>query len=691
MNIKQITALPITLLFALAAFAQSTQYAPDVRWGDSVQAHVGFANPLRGEVTVTLTGYTEAGEVLGSRNFVLDSFQRVYLPSKDLFDSQQIAWLKLESQRKVGAYVHYIHVDGKRTSMVHFNESSGKHVWVPNLRLETESFEASMVLVNTSTLGGTASSQPFYQVPGESNPTFVQAESALDIPNMDGALQQTIFDYPSLYGDQSNSLDWDMLLAASPASLAAVEHFGSLQQGGTQMASISLERTPRQEFIISHISRDSKLFWNQLVLINPYPGTTRYTMTTYLEDGSVYQRVRNNLQGYERKNIYIDSRSGFGIGASWMHIQAAEGGLVAYEIFGSPNSQQLAGLEPGSLPSSMVVLPHTPASDSIWTGVGIINVGTEALSVQVTGFDDSGIPIANLDGLPIKARGKNLFTTETLFGKEAAHRITWTRVDVDTRRDTISAFCLTGDTSLTHLAGLQGITNLAYEGRAFVADFEQADIENLFALGWKTKRFFDDGIVLKNRGFFVDFFESQPSGIAFVGYDANFVSPVLYNRNFLDSIGMMSPFFEVPDVENPLYLSFQIRFADPERAKMDSRYGLVWREEDSTTWNWFGVSGRALRYSGDFERVFDLGFYQDRVRYLTDWTPYQMQMPRSIRGKRIQVGFYYHAAQKDSLGPLGIGIFEGPIVLLDHIQLRADTLPRAFPPAYDSFGSFQHE
>ena len=159
----------------------------------------------------------------------------------------------------------------------------------------------------------------------------------------------------------------------------------------------------------------------------------------------------------------------------------------------------------------------------------------------------------------------------------------------------------------------------------------------------------------------------------------------------IESAALVSPFFDIPNDERHFYLSFWLRMLDTEFTKPDGRYGVVWREEGSNEWNWYGLTGEYLLSDDrwfDFRDVIKPVLWEQETHNITPWLPFEMQLPDRLKGRRIQVGAYYHQTT-----PMATYVTRepAPIMFIDVIQVAAQPLPYKTYVFPEGIGTFTDE
>ncbi len=679
------TNLILLLCWGLSAGDGFVQFAPDVRWDDEIHTYVGFANPLRGHVQVTLTGYAADGSQVAQKVYELDQFERIERSLVELFGTTPVAWIKLESDPlEVGAFVRFEHSSQKAVSTYPFTTYAGTEVWVPHIARETSLFFTEVGIMNASSSEGTASSQPFMDNPDGDYPEQVQASEPLPLPSLNMPGQQTIFEYESLYGDLTSLLQWDRV-QTEDMSIAAAQHFGKKTANVNQLASIGLPRTPSHDLIFSHINRDRENFWTGMVLINTKPGILPVKIESYLDDGTVFQSMFVDLQPFEKKSFLVNNTNELGLSdiAAWFRVTSFERTLLGYEIFGSPDDRVMAGMEPAPEPASMLVLPYTPTSETLWTGVGVINPFEEAIFVQIGGFDDAGNMIGVFDCNRLEPNEKRLYTYDEMFG-DLAPLVTWSRVD--TNRGVVSAFSMTGDRDRQFLSALQASANLSLDGTVFLANFEYDELSYMKDQGWTDVRFNPEVFVPQAQGFSTERWFEAKSGIFQIAFETvvrTFGLPITH-----ESRALMSQLIEIPNDDFDYYISFYLRVVDPELTRHDARFGIVWKEEGSSTYNWYGLSGEYMLSEDqpfDFRDRIEPWRWRNEIHYMTEWMPFEVKLPESAKGKRIQVGPYFSQSTPPDLFYTRVPT---PIMFVDVLQISPKQIPLAFELWPEGKGSF---
>ena len=707
------------VFIALLAFvccwshAQVTQYAPDIRTDAGVTTTLGFANPIRDEITVTVTGYGADGTVLGEQAVTLPGFGRYEAKADELFGAS-VAWAKVDSPVFLAGFVHYAQQNG-HMSLMPMTHLSGEQMYVSQIESAKEHCKQDIVLANVSGNAGEVLSQPvkqrwkFDQVPKLEAEPFV-------VPGLGGAFASGSYDYSAQAKDDT-TLFWDKLTTTNDVALTGAQHLEVCADTGSHFASMELPRTSNRSmvFAAAHPLRDD--YFTKVVLVNTYPVPLDIEIQTlfeprteiYFEATSVV--FNETLEPYEKREITLTGPTHLEelpVNPRWMVVTPFEGGLVGYQITGSDDGQHLAASSAMGVPSTVSMLPHTPSNDTVETEIGIVNYTDKRDPIYVIGFDNAGRKVAKRYDLYLDAHENMVFTTDELFG-ERAKDVAWVRVGAHTLN--VGSYGLVRNRTGGQIALMFGHSFVDQTGEIFFADFEFFDIDLMRSQEW-TEYWFDDlvmgdpnqdgtvpvsyvrrseldafGTLYNNKAgqvgfhvqeavrtnglFFTELVLPAKTGFSYLGYEPLFKGTRdPYRDARTDSVAFLSPFFEVPP-GGDYYLNFDMRFINPHQAEPRSRFGMVWREEGSTTWRFHGLQGILLLDPPVIvsDCWIDI-FYRCRDATLSNWLKHENRIPIRANGKRIQVGFFYHQQNEGS-------IFGGPLMYIDNVHLSAVPDPAA--------------
>ncbi len=671
-------------VLAGAAFCQNTYYAPDLRWDDAARAYLGFANPAKQAITVKLTGYDATGAVLGERVIDLPRFGRFEAAARDLLETGTPAWVRLEASDTLAGYVRTLAPSGTRWSLTPLNRFAGDEAWIPQLSALEDLGPVEVALINAAE-AGQARLFPFRDT--RYRGTLQQAAEARLVPEYGASGQKTRLRYEAIYDTFAHALSWDRVTAEGAARLTGALHFGvEPGSGAAPRASLAVRRTPSPILaaVPVHDVRDPETTRFELVNVNP--GPLDVTVTFYGGEGEVWDTLLT-LPARERITIRFNDLSQFSqpFDPQWYRFTANETGLIGYQLTVSP-SGAAAALAGDLDPASQIALPYTPTQPGLETRIVLLNPEDQAARVYAYGFDNEGKLVRRLPAFYQKPRQKTAHSMTELFG-DRAPLISWVRLL--TTSGQIAAYSMTAAEGGEIMAALPGTAAKARGRTFFRANFEFIEFERLAEQGWTADYFdssfphkdFDDQkdhyFDIHNRPIWGQIFTES----AFIGEVDNlslgYEPPEPFTRYLRaplhETIAYRSPFFETPDY-GPLYLSFLMRFINPQHASPGSRYGIAWREEGSERWRWFGLSGELLLDPPFAVRdcwIEGVAYRDlDNLVTLSGWLPFQARLPDEARGKRLQVALFYDHIYYRATG-------QGPIFFIDDARVVSSPVKNA--------------
>lgn len=206
-----------------------------------------------------------------------------------------------------------------------------------------------------------------------------------------------------------------------------------------------------QSYFLAHVAQDQGLFWTGYSLLNPDPNriATIY-MKGYDAQGNQISHEAATIPagGQEIGVIGVDRLAQSELPV-WVRIDSSRP-LVGIELFGGVNVEQsyLAGFGLPTVPKSQLSFPFVDAVDGSWTGIALVNVGSEIADVEIRYRNNDG-SIAKTTNLRMAANTKSTVLAPTGFSGTAICR---ERLD----RATLVGFALVGDEGRTELGGYTG-------------------------------------------------------------------------------------------------------------------------------------------------------------------------------------------------------------------------------------------
>lgn len=714
------------LLFACYSVAQVSQFAPQIR--QDAETWIGFANPGKTELSVTITGYNDLGEEVGTEVVALKKFARYEASAKTLFGAD-VAWAKIDTSIALPAYVRYAQNNGK-ISLVEMSHLSGDDLYVAQVTSSKENCGQEVALVNTTAAEGQVLSQPIWQRARCDREPKLRDEPVV-VNGISKPYESTVYNY--LDQEKENTqFFWDVLRTTNAdMKIAGVQHIGVCDENGGHFASMTLPRTTNRSMMFPNIGAGGTETWTKIVLANTFDRDLKVRIRA-LYDPFILPYFEATQTEYifefapfEKREFMLNRPNALGeltSNATWYEVTPFEGGLIGYLLTGS-DSGQLAASDANDVPSSIQVMPFTPTSDAMTTEISVVNVKNVHAEGYLIGFNDEGRMVARNYNMHILPNESVTFTLEEVFG-EKAREVTWSRFAA--HNGDITAYALVRKRDGSDFALMHATSVGDQNGEIFFADFEHFSIDEMNLQGWTPYSFgdltlgnptelgyrvyspgraisaqllsrldvnFDSAFMgwhvwvtsRRSSEFFTETVVPAKTGVFYVGYEPSYASFDQDQFQFSpDREALLSPFFEVPNY-GEWYFHFDMRFINPQWATDKSRYGIVWREEGSDQWTWVGATGELMLYPTALVADCWLDIvYRYAEGVMTGWIPFGSKIPVKNNGKRIQVGIFYLQDNDDAER------FGGPLIFVDNIQLKAT--PRSFMAHYGvhSEGTFQY-
>jgi len=665
------------------AWAAETWFAPDFRWDENLESHLGLVNTQRARLEVTLTGYPVDGgdPVVVMRS--LPPYQKLEESAVSLFPDVAIAWLAVASEGKeMLAYARFEVPGGGGREIVPLNALDGGEAWAPLVWSED-----GLPILETR-LAATTDAETEIVFEPYRDPRFLGSIRRAIEPR-DAMLtggEQAAFVYEQLYERWPYDILWDKITSSAP--IAGIQHLGT---PGGPLASYPLPRTPYRELAVSHLG--GKGSTSRVVLVNTNPDPLDVEVAVFDAHGFIYPELIV-LEPREKRVIDLDDRETLPLphNTAWIRFRAHEYGLLAVQL--TETEDGWSASDPSARFGTNVYLPHLPDDAARETSVTLINPDPEPARVLVYGLDGIGGLTARLD-LFLDPYERRVTGMEDLFGDEAGN-VGWMRLYCLNRR--IGAWATTTPRDGGDFSTMTGIVGMTARVPYQVSDFEYIRIKDMIGQGWRFLDYNDETyrnwVSDEMRHRFADG-HSKPYTGQFFTETAHFPAeqqhflayePLSFTKRIfpdkIDRILFLSPFFEVPPMAT-YHLSFDMRFFDPQNATPTSRYGLAWRLEGEETWQWFGLGGELIVVDPPLliaDCWEDVAYSTlDRIVTKSNWWTFENQLPADIRGKRMQVAFFYDHIHTPT-SPM-----QGPMLQIDNIQLNAE--PHHFALFYEKYGS----
>ena len=213
----------------------------------------------------------------------------------------------------------------------------------------------------------------------------------------------------------------------------------------TQMASISLNTSPQEDWRFDHLGDRTGGWWNGLVLLNSSDETVRLDVKVYSGEDVLAGSQELELDALTKHISLIDDLFP-GITPARLEIEAREP-VIAALLMGRLD-EPLMTTVPGSIPKERAfILPYLP-DDGGWLGIALTNTMSLDATLTLTPYKANGVP-----GTPvtrtIAGNSKDLLLLNDLIVLDG----TYSHIRLDSSTS-IRAFGLTGNTAGARLAAV---------------------------------------------------------------------------------------------------------------------------------------------------------------------------------------------------------------------------------------------
>jgi hypothetical protein len=397
---------------------------------------------------VTLTSYTEEGQPLET----LLGPMEIAAGKKTVFFFDDLPWRRHElSDTDIIALMSDIPVnmlnlfgnDGDSLACVVQGEARGFHLIIPDT--------VAPMTPGKSMFGGIA------------NESFQETTISMRLYYKDGSLQQEI---PEVIGPRATfsiqpGFDpfysmpddgWIEVIGTQGQDLYGYQYTDT---SGVTESLFGLDVGSSQK-IVPHVTKPD--YWiTTVTLINPNDLESRVNLHLSLAGDDRIDDMDLALAPNEKMSLELQDQFGKYEGDPAYHsileIQG-EYPVAGYYTYSSPSEEASYPLIDQGDFKRELVLPHNPSDTSYWwTGVGICNPSSYALTVSIEPYDSNGnLMESDMAWMSLDAGAYEVFTMWALFG-EIAPEISFVRFRVEDEQGSIAGFYLYGNTSNEMLGG----------------------------------------------------------------------------------------------------------------------------------------------------------------------------------------------------------------------------------------------
>jgi len=398
-----------------------TLWFPHIAQDDQWWTGIGLLNVGDTFTTVTAWAYDINGNVLGKAAIPLAPGEKKVDTAEGLFSGSLpggSAWLKVTSSAsEITGFELFGTHNGQQLAGIPAFSSGSTTLYFPHIA-QNNNWWTGIGLLN---IGGAVADIEI--IPYDEHGSV--AGQALSITLAPGRkLVDTVLNL--LGGSLPSGTAW--IKVESAGEIIGFELFGT--QNGDQLAGIPASGSGAYTLYLPHVASDDR-WWTGIGLLNIGNSTASVTVRARKADGNLIKSINFQLAPGEKK---VDTAVGlFGgllpQGTAWLEIISYGSPITAFELFGTHDGLQLAGIPGLSSGSNKLYIPHIAQDDQWCTGIGLVNIGGSNTNVNITAYDTGGSPLGNAPTFPLAPHGNKVDTASGLFGGSLPEGSAWMKVN----------------------------------------------------------------------------------------------------------------------------------------------------------------------------------------------------------------------------------------------------------------------
>ena len=388
-------------------------YFTDIQENQSEFTVIGAVNPNGGTAEVDLIAYGSDGGILGKETTQVEGNGSMKYRVLDLFPdvADQIGWIRVDATRSLLGFTQVNDFTTTRAYAFSAANRLSPELYAPHIATDLTTWNTRASVVN-----GIAEDSDSYLLSGQTPKELDNAAS----------YAQDAFDFLDKFGGTLPAgVEWGHFREdAGKVSLAGNEVF-SRKGPDQQIVGLNLVEAPSANpnfvnqgnlFYFTHIARDVGTFWTGIALVNIETVTQSAIVRAYGPGGTFVGEKTITLDPSQKlvslADVFLD-----GIGSvenvDWVEIEA-DPGVTGYEIFGTLNNKQLAGLEAITEQKTGICFPFVDNTGAQWHGFAVVNLTDSDTTVTFQLLNDSGGVLGTVTE-ELQARAKRIFVLADLF------------------------------------------------------------------------------------------------------------------------------------------------------------------------------------------------------------------------------------------------------------------------------------
>jgi len=424
--------LSTALLAAGSAYA-APLYFPHVATNFPWQTEIAIINTSANQVTGTLRGLSDGGQLIETKNVTLAARGRRQIIIADEFTNHaDIGYIIFDTNSAaVRGYTKFYQAGSHRAAIPAVKEVNTSDIYISHIASNAD-WWTGVSLVNTT------SATKVLTI------TFNNGQS---FPYPLNANEHRVFEIADEFFNNQPRPDIESAVITNASGVIGLELFGS-KGGATHMDGILLTGTTTSTIYYPHVASND-YWWTGIVAYNPSVSVCTITITPYSAQGTPLSPSTLSIPG---KGKYIGAVAALDLPAqtAWFKIDSTSP-ITGFELFGTVDGNQLAAYAEKSGAGAKAGV-FAKIEKNGWTGIAFVNTEASAASVTLTAYTDNGTAVAT-QMLPVGGHAKVVNNPELIFSQDISSA---TYIAYSSDRNVVG-FQLNGSSDGMMLDGLPGL------------------------------------------------------------------------------------------------------------------------------------------------------------------------------------------------------------------------------------------
>jgi hypothetical protein len=393
-----------SLLFSTALLAAGSAYAaalyfPHVATSIPWQTEIAIINTSPDQVTGTLKGFSDVGQLIETKAVTLSSRGRRQITIADEFTNHtNIGYIIFDTTSDaVQGYTKFYIDKTYRAAIPAVKEVNTSDIYISHIASSAD-WWTGVSLVNTTS------------ATKELTITFNNGQIVSYTLN---ANQHRAFDIAQEFFNNQPQPDIQSAVITNASGVIGLELFGS-KGWGTQLEGVLLTDKTTSTIYYPHVASDN-YWWTGIVAYNPSASACTITITPYTDQGAILPTSTLPMPG---KGKYIGAVAALNLPSqtAWFKIDSTSP-ITGFELFGTVDGNQLAAYAGGSGTGAKSGVFAKIEKNGGWTGIAFVNTEDSTASVTLTAYNDAGAVVAS-QPLTVDGHAKMVKPAEWIFSQD---------------------------------------------------------------------------------------------------------------------------------------------------------------------------------------------------------------------------------------------------------------------------------